>query len=47
MCKLMEDMRNEAELESARKTAKRTGKKEVHHKKANKERAGERERQFY
>ena len=44
MCKLMEDMRNEAELESARKTAKRTGKKEVHHKK---ERAGERERQFY
>lgn len=28
-------------------TAKRTGKKEVHHKKAKKERAGERERQFY
>ena len=28
-------------------TAKRTDKKEVHHKKANKERAGERERQFY
>ena len=28
-------------------TAKRTDKKEVHHKKAKKERAGERERQFY
>ena len=30
-----------------RKTAKRTGKKEVHHKKTKKERASERERQFY
>ena len=28
-------------------TAKRTGKKEVHHKKTKKERASERERQFY
>lgn len=35
------------ENKKEKNTAKRTDKKEVHHKKANKERAGERERQFY
>ena len=35
------------EMGKQKKRAKRTDKKEVHHKKANKERAGERERQFY
>ena len=35
------------EMGKQKNTAKRTGKKEVHHKKTKKERASERERQFY
>ena len=37
----------EGKTKKEKNTAKRTGKKEVHHKKTKKERASERERQFY
>ena len=39
--------KRDGKTKKEKNTAKRTDKKEVHHKKANKERAGERERQFY